>query len=243
MNAHTLSIVVPAYNEEVLIKNVILEMYFTCRQLFSEFEIIIIDDCSSDETYKIATCLSEIYHEIRVVRNSRNLGCHPSVRIGFDNAQMQWFAFLPGDGQIPPSILQEAALSFQELDFICTHRHARNDDLHRVIISKIYNVIIRLITGLKIRDFDSAILIRRDVYFGIRDRIRSQSASISVELAVHATMFGGRVGEIRIPHRPRLGGTARGLNWRDIRGVPQNLLRMVLIVAPLRLKRWFVKGK
>ena len=232
----SLSVIVPAYNEEYLLLNVILEIYFTCRRHFATFEILIIDDCSTDQTNHIALRLANIYSEIHVIRNSQNLGCHPSLRIGFDNAKMEWLAFLPGDGQIPPTILHDALVQFGGLDFICTDRCQRNDEYHRVFISSIYNRCIRLITGLRIRDFDSSILIRRSKYLLIRDRLRSQSASISVELAVHATLAGARLGELQISHRPRLGGTARGLNWRDIRGVPFNLFRMMLIVAPTRLK-------
>jgi glycosyltransferase involved in cell wall biosynthesis len=232
----SVSIIVPAYNEELLLQSVILELYFFCKSSLITFEIIIIDDCSTDQTNSIGLQLVGIHPEIRLIRNDRNLGCHPSVRIGFDSAVMEWMVFLPGDGQIPPSIISQAFSLLPSTDLVCTDRHQRSDKLHRILISNTYNIILRLVTGLKIQDFDSAILIRRDMYSKIRDCIRSHSASISVELAVYTTISGGRVGEIKIAHRPRRAGVERGLNWRDIRGVPSNLFRMALLLAPYRIK-------
>ena len=216
MVSPSLSIVIPAFNEEALILQTLTEIYSYCRSQQILFELIVVDDASTDDTTSIISSFIKTHPECRMVRNVNNIGCHPSVLVGFSKATMDWIVFLPGDGQISPDIINTAIPLMPKHHLLCTHRTLRNDPWYRVAISQIYNFIIRLITGLNIMDFDSAILVRRDFYEKISPLLRSRSASFS------------------ICHRPRTAGIARGLNWRDVRGVPKNLIRMARLVLPTR---------
>lgn len=198
--------------------------------------MIVVDDSSTDNTASIISSFTALHHECRSVRNTENIGCHPSVMVGFSNATMDWIVFLPGDGQIPPDIISTAIPLMAHHDLLCTTRTIRNDPWYRIAVSRLYNFIIRIITGLPITDFDSCILVRRAFYESIAPLLRSRSASLSVEIAVQTSVHRGTIGEFSILHRPRTAGVARGLNWRDVRGVPRNLMRMARLVMPTRYR-------
>lgn len=234
MVSPSLSIVIPAFNEEALILQTLTEIYSYCRRQQILFEIIVVDDASTDDTTSIISSFIKTHPECRMVRNVNNIGCHPSVLVGFSKATMDWIVFLPGDGQISPDIINTAIPLMPKHHLLCTHRTLRNDPWYRVAISQFYNFIIRLITGLNIMDFDSAILVRRDFYEKISPLLRSRSASLSVEIAVQTFVHSGIIGQFSICHRPRTAGIARGLNWRDVRGVPKNLIRIARLVLPTR---------
>lgn len=143
----------------------------------------------------------------------------------FDVAQNEWMLFLPTDLQISAEIVFLAQHYFANTSMICTHRQNRQDPYHRVLLSKLYNILIRSITGLRIHDFDSSVFLRREVYLDIRSRLKSHTASLSVEIVLMVHSDGHKIAEIPIPHYPRTAGVARGMNWRDISHVPLNAFR------------------
>ena len=233
-NKFSISLVIPCYNEE---KNLpILWAHIGDLQaLFSgNIQVIFINDASNDSTLNILNSYMISSLNVFVINNTINIGCHLSVKKGFDYATGEWFVFIPSDLQILPTIIWDIIPLMDSSDFVATWRRDRQDLLHRRIVSRFYNYIIRFITNVNLNDFDSSIAIRASVYQNISHKLRATTASLAVEIATHSVRGGARIVEVPITHYPRTAGTARGLNWRDSLAAPLYLLRLWMLIRNTR---------
>lgn len=232
----TISVVIPVYNEEGNIAPVVDDCCRTLNDLFGNHEIIVVDDASTDNTAHILRTLKGEVPYLKVIRNDGNIGCHPSVRRGFDEAQGDWLLFLPGDRQIRADSLFRFLARSAGADMVCSYRRRRADPRYRIWVSRLYNLVARLVTGVGFRDFDSSILIRREAYRAVAQELAGHTASLSIELVVRVLGRGYRVAEVEIEHFPRVTGKARGLNWRDASRVPINLVRATMLARRTRAR-------
>ena len=232
-----ISIVIPAYNEEGNIEFVVNDCVETLRSIPGTHEIVVVDDASTDSTPHLLTTLAQQHANLRVLTNDANIGCHPSLRRGFDAARGDWLLFLPADRQIRASVLPAFLAASESAAMVCSYRRRRSDPVYRVWVSRLYNAIARLATGVPFRDFDSSIFVRRDAYLSVAPGLIAESASLSVELLVRILARGHHVTEVEIEHFPRVAGRNSGLNWRDSVRVPVNLLRSFAIVRRARGSR------
>lgn len=228
------SFCIPAFNEEENIELVLQDCIFFSECYRVSCEIVVVNDCSTDGTSLILNKYRNLYSNVKIVENVLNLGCHLSVKRAFDCAEGEWLVFLPADRQIKAEIVHLARPLLDQFDLIATKRVIRKDVFFRRLVSAFYNNILRFITGIKIHDFDSSIIIRKSFYNEIRPFLREKTASLSVEIAVRVSTHLGRVCEIPIPHYPRVAGVARGLNIRDIWAVPSSLFRLYRLVLQSR---------
>ena len=231
------SIVIPAFNEAENLEFVVEDCVRTLDELPGEHEIVLVDDASTDGSPAILGTLAAQHPRLRVLRNAENLGCHPSARRGLDEARGDWLLFLPADRQIRADSLHRFLGKTGEADMVCSYRRNRADPPHRVLIGRLYNAIVRVVTGVPFRDFDSSVLIRREAYREVAPQLVANSASLAVELVMRVLTAGYRVGEVEIEHYPRVAGRATGLNGRDVLRVPRNLLRTAGIAYRARRAR------
>lgn len=225
-----ISIVIPAYNEQDNIAGIVHESLQTLQHTTRHFEIIVVDDCSTDDTATVLNDLCTEIPQLRVIRNARNIGCHPASMVGYLAAQGDYCYFIPGDGQIPATELSKFLdkAKTEGCDLVYSWRQRRADPPHRLWVSGFYNLILRLFFGIRVHDVDSSELLTRRAITEILPRIRSESAFLTVEMLLEAQRQGLRIGEVVIDHRPRVAGVARGLNFKDISKVPLHFARILL---------------
>ena len=96
-----LSIVIPAFNESDNLAAVVQESLDVLQGLTQRFEIIVVDDCSTDDSWDKLQALAQEIPQLRPIRNEKNLGCHPSSLIGYQAAQGEYLYFIPADRQSP----------------------------------------------------------------------------------------------------------------------------------------------
>jgi glycosyltransferase involved in cell wall biosynthesis len=228
MTSDFLSIVIPAYNEEANLRGVIAECLDTLRELTDRYEIIIVDDCSTDGSWPLLQELSRDIPELRPIRNPVNLGCHPASRVGYLAAEGDYRYFIPADRQIPAAeITRFLELAKAGCEVVYSWRQKRADPLHRLWISGFYNLLLRLFFRIRIHDVDSAELLTRHAVERLMPNISAESAFMTVELLLEAQRQNLAIGEVVISHRPRTAGIARGLNFKDIARVPADFLRVL----------------
>jgi hypothetical protein len=109
---------------------------------------------------------------------------------------------------------------------VCSYRRRRADPVHRRIAGRVYNAFVQLVTGVRVRDVDSSVFVKREAYLDVAPDLVADSVSLAVELLIRLLARGYRVSEVEIEHFPRVAGKNRGLNWRDARRVPVHLFRM-----------------
>jgi glycosyltransferase involved in cell wall biosynthesis len=238
-----LSIVIPAYNEAENIRFVVQEALDILRGLTSRFEIIVVDDASTDETGAILAELSGEIPQLKVIRNPQNIGCHPSSLVGYAAAQGDYCYFIPADRQIPAAeITKFLACAKAGHDVVYSWRQHREDPPHRLWISGFYNLLVRWLFGIRVHDVDSSELLTGRAVAQILPRLRSNSAFITVEILLEAQRQGLRIGEVIIDHRPRLAGKARGLSFPEVSRVPANFFRVLFWFWRQKVKGYPMQG-
>lgn len=223
-----LSVIIPAYNEESNLEAVIQECLDVLPGLVPDFEIIVVDDCSTDGSWPLLQRLADEWPMLRPVRNAVNIGCHPASRVGYLAARGDYCYFIPADRQIPVAEVSHFLAKAQAgCDVVYSWRKQRADEPHRILISGFYNVLLRLFFQLRLHDVDSAELLTRRAVESILPNIRGESVFMTVEILLEAQRRHLPIGEVVIAHRPRVAGVARGLNLKDLSRVPGEFLRVL----------------
>lgn len=144
----SISIIIPCYNEEQGIKSTVFEILEAFSNNSIKYEIIIVDDCSTDSTNKIAQDLSKSIDHLRVIANDRNLGFCNSYMKGVRASIMHYCLYVPGDNDLKASELCKILKEIGTSDIIVTSfKNIKSRTLHRRILSQSYTKIINYISG------------------------------------------------------------------------------------------------
>ncbi|MBN2563903.1 MAG: glycosyltransferase family 2 protein [Phycisphaerae bacterium] len=221
----SLSIFFPCYNEEGNIERVTRAAVEAAGRFADTYEVIIVDDGSSDGTGEIADCLSSEMPNVRAVHNSPNLGYGGAVARGLREAKMEWIFFTDGDGQFDTNELPKLIDLLDACDFAVGYRMDRADSFIRKLNAYCWGVLVRLLFGLKVRDIDCAFkLLPKSLIDAIE--LRSEGALISTELLAKAKYRRLRIAEVGVHHYPRTAGQQTGANIGVILKAFRELLRL-----------------
>ena len=205
----SISIFFPCYNEEGNVERVTRAAVAAAPKFAEAFEIIIVDDGSSDRTGQIAKRLASEIPQVRAVQHPTNLGYGAAVRRGLQEARMEWIFFTDGDGQFYVNELPKLIDLLDRCDFAVGYRLKRADPLIRLTNAYCWGVLVRAMFGLKVRDIDCAFkLLPKSLIDAIE--IRSEGALVSTELLAKARYRGLRIAEVGVHHYPRKTGEQTG---------------------------------
>jgi glycosyltransferase involved in cell wall biosynthesis len=180
----------PAFNEEENIGPLLDEAVRDLAPLAEKFEIVVVDDGSSDRTAEIARQYAERHREIRLVSH---------------------VALIDGDRQFRVADLKLLVDRLNEGDVVAGYRIVRADPRSRLFIAKVYKRVLRAVFGLPVRDVDCGFkLFRRSVVDAIAPQLVSRSAFISPELLIRSHRAGFSIVEEGVPHHPRVAGRPKG---------------------------------
>ena len=200
------SILVPAYNEEKTLEKVVRELLGILPSLADDFEILIIDDGSSDGTGKIADELAGKESRVRVVHHATNRGFGGTQSTGFRQAHMPYITLVPGDAQFPAGDLRKFAPLADEADIVLGYRVDRRDSWGRRFQTAVFRQVLRVLFGFMYRDINWVKLYRREKVAGIE--IVSRKAGVDAEVLLKALRRGARVKEVQVGYLPRQAGVA-----------------------------------
>ena len=135
----SLSLVIPAHNESENIAKVIRASIDTLAALAPEWEIVLVDDGSSDDTVRVArTAMGSGAERLRVIRHEGKLGYGITVADGLRAARMEYIAFMDGDGQFDPADLKTLAGLMDSADLAAGWRRRRADPGYRLMIAGVF---------------------------------------------------------------------------------------------------------
>jgi glycosyltransferase involved in cell wall biosynthesis len=224
MTKYSLSIFLPAYNEEENAATAVEEVSTAAHQLGLEYEIILVNDGSTDRTGEVAHELKERIPNFRLVEHYPNRGYGGSLKAGFAAVRMDLVAFVPADNQFD---FQEIARFLEQIDradIVCGYRVDRQDHIIRRFNAFGWNTLVRLLFGYLCRDIDCGFkLLRREVLN--RVNLVSDGAMIDTEFLAGARARGYRIAEVPVTHRPRVAGAATGADLRVIFRAFRDLVR------------------
>lgn len=223
---YSLAFVIPALNEEGNIVEVVERSVKVLTLLCDHFEVVVIDDASTDATaQRLEECRMK-YPQLRVLTNTSRMGCHPSECKGLLTTASDWAFFLPADLQIVPEEILTFLDHMKGDGVIFGNRVGRADSGFRCGISRAYNWIVRTTFQTGVRDIDSVAVFSRKVIDEVLPRLHSESAFSNVELVMRIRRSGFWVKEIPIRHFSRQRGKAKGINVQDLLRVPVNFLSL-----------------
>ncbi len=189
----------------------------------SDYEILVIDDGSTDATFAIATEQSQHRRAVRVLRQPKNLGYGAALRRGFGALRGSLLAFTDADCQFDLTELDRLVLLAKDYDIVCGYRIDRQDPWRRKFYSGTYNVLVRALLGTRVRDCDCALKVfRREVVAALP--IESEGFFVNAEVLAKARLHGKSIVEVGVTHRPCAAGESK-VSLRHAIPVASNLLR------------------
>ena len=220
----SLSLVLPVHNEEENIGLVIEGALAVLPQYAPEFEIVAVNDGSRDGSAKILDDLARAHPEVKPVTHKVNRGYGAALTSGFCAATGDYVMFMDADRQFDIGDLALLAPFVGRFDIVAGFRMERNDPLHRRVFAEIFNVTVRILFGVHLRDIDCAFKVfRGDLLRSIE--LTAPGALINTEIQAKARRQGATLEQVGVHHYPRVAGTATGGSPRVIaRAMKETLL-------------------
>ena len=222
---YRLSIVLPAFNEELNIVEAVTRATEAAERLCAEHEVVVVDDGSRDKTAELVAGLADADPAIRLVRHARNRGYGDALRTGLRSARLDLVFFTDADNQFDFNELELLLARIDQADVVAGYRIKRQDRFARRLTARVWNQMVRALFYVPVRDIDCAFkLFRREVFDRID--IESVGAMVNTELMVKLGRSGAGVIEIGVSHYPRQAGQARGATPRVVATALFELARM-----------------
>jgi len=202
-----ISIVIPVYNESESIPLLIKEILKIMSSDKLNFEMLIINDGSSDNTLQVLNDLSLEIKELKVINLRKNYGQTAAMAAGFDHSQGQIIITLDGDLQNDPNDIPKLISNINEgYDLVCGWRIKRKDKLiNRRIPSKIANKLIGKVTGVHLHDYGCSLkAFKKEIIKDIK-----LYGELHRFLPVLANIEGAKIKEIKVNHRHRKYGKSK----------------------------------
>ena len=216
-NPKSISIMFPLYKDKRTVKSMILKSLKILKKTKKKFEIVIVDDGCPEHSGKIAQKLSKKNPKIRVYFHKKNLGYGAAIRTGLKKSKYECIYAVDGDGEFGISLndLPRILKKYKKSDLVITYRYKKRYKTTRIIISWIYNFILRFLFDIPFKDASSgARLISKKLLRKIK--LKTNSPFIGAELAIKAKFMGYKVDEVGIHSFPNTWRSGSSIVMKNI---------------------------
>ena len=226
----SISLFFPLFNEEQNVLTTAADAVRVLEDLGTEFEVILVDDGSTDDTRRLAEGLVSDDPRIRTVSHPENRGYGAALRTGFNESKYDVVVFADGDGQFDLSEIQTLLAELPGNDAVIGYRIRRADRWYRTLSARAWSALVGILFGVRPKDLDCGFkLFRREAIQSLE--LESDGAFISTELLAKLNRAGFRIAQAGVHHYPRKAGTSTGNNpvvilrafyelarfWRELR--------------------------
>jgi 4-amino-4-deoxy-L-arabinose transferase-like glycosyltransferase len=204
----SISLVLPAYNEQAVIEQAVTEAVTALAQIADDFEVLVVDDGSSDATAEIVERAAKRFPQVRLLKQESNLGYGAALRRGFSEATKELVGFTDADCQFDLTELDRLVFLARDYQIVCGYRIDRKDSWPRRTYSAGYNMLVRALLGTRVRDCDCALkLFHRDALQKLP--ITGDGFLVNGEMLAMARQQEISLVEVGVSHRPRAGGESK----------------------------------
>jgi glycosyltransferase involved in cell wall biosynthesis len=225
--APRLTVVLMAFNEAESLPAVAHEIHDALERLATSYQLLIVDDGSSDGSGAIADGLATELAHTRVVHHQGNQGLGAVYRTGFAEARGDLMTFFPADGQFAATIIAEYLRALDGHDLILGTLPERKDALLGRALSFAERLLLRALFGHFPR-FQGIVMFRRSLLDGMNLASRGRGWTVLMELILRAERKSARIKNVPITVRPRRSGASKVNNLRSIASNLQQVLALRL---------------
>jgi len=232
-----LSVFFPFWNEEENIKEVISRALSVVPMVSDKWEIIMVDDGSSDRTLEIANSLASQNRYLKVVSLHPNRGYGAALRAGFENSKYDYIVFTDGDLQFDLSEITKFVEEIEAADIVIGYRKKRRDQkiLKRLLLMNLLKIGDFTLFGFTFRDIDCGFKMFRKSSIDAISPLRSEGAMITTEILAKAIRKKLRIKEVGVEHYVRQHGIQTGAN---IPVIARAILESLTLWLDIRSKRF-----
>ena len=219
------SLFFPVYRDEATVERVTGKAIAVLEELAAEYEVIIVDDGSPDRAGELADAIAAANPRVRAIHHPKNLGYGEALRSGFRAARFEWIGFTDGDDEYEVADLAKLLRLQDHYDLIITFRYAKRYGSWRILVSFVYNHLLRFLFQTRYRDVSCGLrLIRKSVVDDLE--LTSTSPFIGAEVAIKTMLKGYRVGEVGIQTFPRDFGRGSSTSFPNILATIRDMRRV-----------------
>ncbi len=201
----SLSFVFPMYNEIENIKPCIEGAIYIGEKLGIDFEIVVVNDASTDGCEKLAEEMAKTIPQIKVLHHEKNRKLGGTLRTGFYGATKDYILYMDSDLPLDFDDVAEAIPKIGDFDILIGYRLTRDESIKRKILSTGYNLLIRTLFGLQAKDVNFSFkLFKREILEKIS--LKSEGSFIDAELLIEARRAGYQMTQVGLPYHPRIAG-------------------------------------
>lgn len=220
----SVSIVLPAYNEEDIIEAVVQKCCDYLEKVCPDYEIVVVNDGSKDRTGEILDGMHAANPKVKPVHQA-NKGYGGALQAGFKNAHKGYVFFMDSDNQFDITELDKLIPHLGSVDVVLGYREHRQDHMGRKLNALGWKTLVNLLFHLGVRDIDCAFKIFK--YEKLQEALpESEGAMINTEMLVKLKRRHTTWVEVPVTHYPRLGGKATGANLKVILKAFKELLKL-----------------
>lgn len=220
----SISVVMPAYNEEDIIEKVVRKCTDYLEKLCPDYEVVVVNDGSKDRTGEILDALHAENPRVVPVHQA-NKGYGGALQAAFRAATKEYIFFMDSDDQFDVRELDKLVPHLASVDVVLGYRHDRQDHLGRKFNAFGWKTLVNLLFNLGVKDIDCAFKIFK------RDKLElalpeSEGAMINTEMLVKLKRRHAAWVEVPVSHYPRVGGKATGANLKVIAKAFKELMKL-----------------
>ena len=221
----SLSLVIPAFNEGPGIGRAVAEAVTALARFTQSYEVLVVDDGSTDDTAALVAELARENGRIRLLRHTENQGYGAALRTGFEAARHDYIGFTDADCQFDLADLEPLLELANENGIAVGRRQNRKDSPRRRFFSWGYNCLVRTLLGTGVRDCDCALKVfRRDLLEQILPT--TPGFFVNTEMLTRVHQLGIKPAERAVLHRPRLAGVSKV----TLGEIPRTLATLILAI-------------
>jgi len=236
-----LSVFIPAYNEEGNIEATIFELRTALHVLDLQYEIIVVNDGSTDRTAEIIDGLSRDDTRIRAIHNPRNLGLAKTFRIGAQAANFEFVGWIPGDNGFPASSLEQWLMPVGQADLIQTYLlNMEVRYVGRRVISRLYTRTMNALFGLNLKYYNGIQVYRRELIQNVKSS--SDGFALQSEILVKLLAMGNSYIEVGLKMQERVQGESKAVKFKNILDVIKTVIRLFFEVKLIHRSRYRSRG-
>ncbi|MGH7402570.1 MAG: glycosyltransferase family 2 protein [Candidatus Rokuibacteriota bacterium] len=213
--ARRVSVFLPAYNEEANLERSVADIVWAAGQVLSEYEILIINDGSTDGTGALADRLARENPRVRAIQQPRNMGIAAAYERALDEAKLDHFSFLAADGEIARESVRDILGAVGRADIVAPyHQNPRARQLHRRVLTWVSTALVNLLFAQRMHYYQGPCIYP----VGLARALPKAAGGFYflTEMLIHALQAGYTYVEVGLTHVDRTHGRSKAVSVKNI---------------------------